>query len=65
VWERDVEARYQLPEWIESGELMLMEENAKKLPPPRDYRLLIVLAHRVALREQVDSSPEPSAPSVH
>src|SRR6266702_66774 len=32
VWERDVEARHQLAEWIESGEVMLMGENgAKKL----------------------------------
>ena len=40
VWERDVEARYQLAEWIESGELMLMEENGAKKLRRRGYAIL-------------------------
>jgi hypothetical protein len=40
VWERDVEARYQLAEWIESGELMLMEEKGAKKLRRRGYATL-------------------------
>ncbi len=39
VWERDVEARHQLAEWIESGELMLMEENGAKKLRRRGYAI--------------------------
>jgi hypothetical protein len=40
VWERDAEARYQLAEWIESGELMLVEENGAKKLRRRGYAAL-------------------------
>ena len=40
VWERDAEARYQLAEWIESGELILMEENGAKKLRRRGYAIL-------------------------
>ncbi len=39
VWERDAEARYQLAEWIESGELILMEENGVKKLRRRGYAI--------------------------
>ena len=40
VWERDVEARHQLAEWLESGELMLMGENGAKKLRRRGYAIL-------------------------
>jgi hypothetical protein len=40
VWERDTEARYQLAEWIESGELILVEEHGAKKLRRRGYAIL-------------------------
>jgi hypothetical protein len=38
VWEDDVEARYQLAQWIESGELVLAQENGARKLRRRGYR---------------------------
>ncbi len=37
VWQRDVESRYQLAEWIESGELVLTQENGASKLRRRGY----------------------------